>query len=82
MSNKRHLTLAGLIRVYVITQGDNGYGGRPTTCTSLYRSRPKSPWLEDLRIEDHGWWQDQVYDVAELGAAGLCGTVGTLWYSD
>jgi hypothetical protein len=30
MSNKHHLTLAEFIRVYVTTQGDDGYGDRPT----------------------------------------------------
>jgi hypothetical protein len=31
MSNKHHLTLAEFIRVYVTTQGDDGYGDRPAT---------------------------------------------------
>jgi len=31
MSNKHHLTLAEFIRVYVTTQGDNGYVDRPAT---------------------------------------------------
>jgi hypothetical protein len=31
MSHKHHLTLAEFIRVYVTTQGDDGYGDRPAT---------------------------------------------------
>lgn len=31
MSTKHHLTLAEFIRVYVTTQGDDGYGDRPAT---------------------------------------------------